>query len=98
MSVVHAVSNQAVLAAIPAGLARRFDPEAAGELEGTFELRVGEGRFTIRVAGGRCTIKRGAAPEAGAFLSISAGDVARLIAGAVEWPVLLAAKRMELGG
>jgi SCP-2 sterol transfer family len=98
MSVVHSVSNQAVLAAIPAGMARRFNPEAAGDLDATIEMRVGEGRYEVRVKDRRCTIERVAAPEAGAFVTISPGDVARLIAGTVQWPVLLAANRLELGG
>ncbi len=36
-----------------------FDPEAAGELEGSYELRVGENRFHVDVAGGELELGRG---------------------------------------
>jgi hypothetical protein len=96
--VIRAVSNRAVLAALPVGIERRFDEQAAGELDATLELRVGGRRFAVRVADRRCTVERGAAPEAGAYVAISPGDIARLVTGTVAWPVLLAGGRLELGG
>jgi hypothetical protein len=98
MSVVQTVSTAAVLRALPTGIARRFDPGAAGELDATIELRVADARFAVRVVDRRCSVERRAAPEAGARVTISAGDIARLVTGAAQWPVLLAAKRLELDG
>jgi alkyl sulfatase BDS1-like metallo-beta-lactamase superfamily hydrolase len=98
MSVVQATSRGLVLRALPAGMARKFDPVAAGDLDATFEMCVDDERFAVRVAGGQCTVERRAAPEAGATVTISAGDIVRMVTGTVQWPVLLAAKRLELGG
>ena len=104
MSAVQTISRGAVLRAVPAGLVRLFDPGAAGALDAVFELRVvdrlggAETRFAIAIADGRCTVERRAAPESGAQVTISAGDIARITLGAVEWPVLLAAKRLALSG
>jgi len=86
--------------AIPA----RFDPVAAGDLEAVFELRVRDpgGRspdaFTLTVSGGTCTMRRGAAARANASVTVGADDVIRMASGAVAWPELLAAGRLELAG
>jgi hypothetical protein len=96
--VIRTASNRAVVAALPAGIGRRFDPAAAGDLDATLELRLGTARFAVRVAGGRCTVERRPAPEAGAYVAISPGDLVRLVTGTVPWPVLLASRRLELGG
>src|SRR5262245_35141698 len=40
-------------------LASRFDPEAAGGLSGTFELRLGDDRYRIVASDGRLTARRG---------------------------------------
>jgi DNA-binding HxlR family transcriptional regulator len=37
-----------------------FDPAAAGDLEASYELRIGEGRFRVEVAGGGVEVARGA--------------------------------------
>jgi SCP-2 sterol transfer family protein len=98
MNLVHSVSRAVVVGVLPFGLGRRFDSEAAGELDATMELQVGEARFALRIAGGRCAVRRGAAPESGAQMRVSAGDIVRLVTGSVQWPQLLAAKRLELSG
>lgn len=98
MSAIRSISNRALLAAVPAGMMRRFDPNAAGKLDATLELRTGGARFAIRVTDGRCTVTRGQAPEAGAYVALSPGDIARLVTGGARWPALLASKRLELGG
>jgi ubiquinone biosynthesis protein UbiJ len=100
MKLVHAVSQQVVAAAVPAGMLLRFDPEAARDLDTTLELRLAgsDARFAVRVAEGRCTVARRAAPEAAAHVTISAGDLVRLISGTVPWTALLARGRLELGG
>lgn len=97
-SPLNRISTKAVLAALPAGLSRRFRPDQARDLDATLELRVGGTPFTIRVQGGRCAVTRGAAADAGAWIAVSAGDVVRLLTGDVTWPRLLGARRLELGG
>jgi hypothetical protein len=100
------VARRATLVAIPAAMKRMFDPAAAaaGDLDATLELRVVDGarapvaQFGIHVAGGRLTVTRGAAPEAGAQVTIAADDLVRMGAGAVSWPELLAAGRLEMAG
>jgi hypothetical protein len=101
MSPVQTVSRQVVLRALPIGIVRRFDPGAARDLEAEFELRVtggAEQRFAVRIADRRCTVERRPAPGSGAQVTISAGDIARLVTGAVAWPQLLAGKRLTLSG
>ena len=100
MNPVQTVSSQVVLAAIPTGIAMRFDPDAAGDLDAVLELRIaGTGTsFALEIADGRCRVQRRSAPEATAGVTISAGDIVRLISGVVQWPVLLADKRLELSG
>ncbi|HET9719112.1 MAG TPA: SCP2 sterol-binding domain-containing protein [Solirubrobacteraceae bacterium] len=83
---------------LPLGLRRRFNPEAAGELAATFELRISEARFAVRVADGTCRVERRPAPEAAARVSISERDLVRLVTGAAEWTRLLAEERLRLEG
>jgi hypothetical protein len=40
-----------------------FDPEAVGEIEGTYELRLGDERFHVEVADGALELGRGSAEE-----------------------------------
>ena len=95
---VTRISNGVVLAALPAGLTRRFRPDVAGDLDATIALRVGEATYAIRVRDGRCKVTRGDAPEAGATLSVSPGDAVRLLTGDADWPALLGARRMQISG
>jgi predicted lipid carrier protein YhbT len=104
MTVIDDISRRAILRAVPAGIARRFDPVAAGSLEAVLELRVTDAdgsrgaQFAVIVADGRCLVERRAAPEAGARVSIPAGDAVRLLAGAARWQELLAQRRLTLAG
>jgi hypothetical protein len=97
-------AHRAMLLAVPRLMPHRFDPEAAGDLDATFELRVrdphgGEpASFAVRVANRTVTIRRGKAPDAGAFVVAGADDMVRLLSGSIGWPELLADKRLELGG
>jgi hypothetical protein len=96
--------RRAVLRALPTMMSRRFDPAAAGDLDALLELRVPnartgrESKFGVRVLDGQCTITRGAAPTAGAYVTMAADDMLRLASGAVRWTDLLGQKRLELGG
>jgi ubiquinone biosynthesis protein UbiJ len=100
MKLVHAVFRQVVAAAVPAGALLSFDPQAARDLDATLELRLAgsDARYAIRVADGRCRVARRAAPEAAAHVTVSAGDLVRLISRTVPWTTLLARGRLELGG
>src|SRR3954467_3848968 len=45
-----------------------FDPVAAGDFRGRFELRLGEDRFRAEVSGGRLDLERGAAERPDAVI------------------------------
>jgi hypothetical protein len=98
------IPHRAILLALPRVIPRRFDPDAAGDLNAVFELQVtqpeaGEpARFRIAVAAGQCTVRAGAAPDANAQAAVGADDLIRLVSGAVTFPELLASDRLELGG
>jgi DNA-binding HxlR family transcriptional regulator len=47
-----------------------FDPEAAGGLEASYELRIGEERFRVDVAGGEVALSRGAVEDAAAAIEV----------------------------
>ncbi len=93
-----------ILRAVPLALARRFDPESARELDAVLELRIRDpsgGRaevFELRISGGRCEVRPGPARDPGAAVLVGAGDMIRLASGAVGWPELLSAGRLELSG
>jgi DNA-binding HxlR family transcriptional regulator len=72
-------SDSAVLA-----LRSLFDPETAGDLEASYDLRIGEERFEVRVAGGEIDLLRGpaanpsasiAVADAGAFAAVLTGEL-----------------------
>jgi DNA-binding HxlR family transcriptional regulator len=55
-----------------------FDPDLAGDLAATYELRIGEERFRVDVAGGELELSRGPAADPAASLAVS--DAAALAA------------------
>lgn len=55
-----------------------FDPEAAGDLSATYELRIGEERFRVEIAAGELSLGRGGA--AGPTASIAVADAPTLAA------------------
>lgn len=81
-------------------IGRRFDAGVAGDLKATFELVLAgsDARYSVQVEAGRCRVARGPAPEAGARVRISGGDLIRLVSRRVQWTTLLAQGRLELGG
>jgi hypothetical protein len=98
------IPHRAFLRALPHAIPRRFDPQAAGDLEAVFELRVrdpagGEpARFSLRISGGACHLTPGAGADAGAVATLGADDLIRMASGAISFPELLASGRLELGG
>jgi len=93
-----------MLRAIERVIPRRLDPESAGALEATFELRVRRpagddpDRFAIRISHGRCEVRPGSAPDAQAAATFGADDLVRLVSGGVGWPELLSSGRLEMPG
>ncbi len=100
----HPLSHRVILRALPLALQRRFDPARAEGLGAVFELRVrdpagGEpARFELSIAGSGLTVRPGRAHAPQAAVQVGADDMIRLVSGAVGWPALLAARRLELSG
>jgi alkyl sulfatase BDS1-like metallo-beta-lactamase superfamily hydrolase len=53
-----------------------FDPVAAGDFRGRFELRLGEDRFRAEVSDGRLDLERGAAERPDAVIETDPGTLA----------------------
>jgi hypothetical protein len=98
------VPRRVIARAVPAAMSRLFDPDAAGDLDATFELKVTHGGgsadsvYSLRVTDRRLDVARGAVPAAGAGVSIGADDMLRMVSGGIGWPELLAQKRLTLSG
>lgn len=56
-----------------------FDPGAAGDLQATYELRLGEHCFHVEIADGRIDAGRGAADRPGATIATDPGTFASLV-------------------
>jgi len=100
----RAPTHRLIVRALPLALAKRFDPDSARGLEAVLELRVSnpDGRepdlFELMISDGSCEVRPGPAHDPGASAQIGADDMIRLASGAVGWPQLLAAGRLELSG
>ncbi len=100
----HGLAHAAAVRAIQVGLPSRFDPQRAGDLKATLELRVrrpGGDEVTalaLRISGGQLAVSSGPAPEAGAAVELGADDIVRLVTGTVGWPQLVSSGRMEMTG
>jgi hypothetical protein len=98
------VPHRVILRVIQHAIPRRFDPEAARDLEAVFELRVRDPRgrepalFALTVADGRCEATPGPASDPAASATLGADDLIRMVSGAVGFPELLASGRLELAG
>jgi hypothetical protein len=79
-----------------------FDRQSAQGLTATFALRVRIGRrpvtFGLHVDQSRMRVTRGVPRDPGATVTVQMRDVLGLASGAVGWPQLLAAGRLELSG
>jgi DNA-binding HxlR family transcriptional regulator len=58
-----------------------FDPEAAGELEASYELRLGEERFQVEVRDGELSLGRGGVEKPAAAIETDPGTLAALLTG-----------------
>ncbi|HEY2436428.1 MAG TPA: SCP2 sterol-binding domain-containing protein [Solirubrobacteraceae bacterium] len=98
------IPHRVILRVIGRAIPRRFDPEAAGDLDAVFELRVrdpggGEpARFQLKVADRRCEVSAGPASDPAASATLGADDLIRMVSGAISFPQLLASGRLELAG
>lgn len=75
-----------------------FDAEAAGEMEATYELRIGEERFRVEVDGSELELGRGAAADPAATIAVKdAGTLAAILSGqlSLDQAVVSAAAEVE---
>jgi DNA-binding HxlR family transcriptional regulator len=75
-----------------------FDPEAAGDLEALFDLRLGDQRFRARVAGGTLDLVRGEAEDPDATVTTDAGTLLALAHRRMELADALESGALELEG
>jgi DNA-binding HxlR family transcriptional regulator len=76
-----------------------FDPEAAGEIDATYELRIGEEGFHVKVRGGELELGRGAADEPVAAIAVAdAPTLGALLAGQLPLDEALASGAVQLNG
>ena len=97
-------AHAALLLAIYLMIPRLFDPEAAGDLDASFELRIPDPHggdpdvSSVIVAERRCRIVPGPGPTARVAVTAGADDLVRMASGEVGWPQLVSAGRMVLWG
>jgi len=76
-----------------------FDPEVAGDLNTTYELRIGEERFRVDVAGGEVEVERGSASDPAAALAIpDAATLAAVLTGQLPFDEALASGALRVDG
>jgi len=76
-----------------------FDPEGAGEMEATYELRIGEERFRVGIAGSELGLARGPAEDAGTTLSVpDAATLAAILTGQLSFEEARASGALEIEG
>lgn len=81
-----------------------FDPEAAGDLNASFELRIRDPHggdpdaCAVVVAERRCRVVFGRLSKARVTVTAGADDLIRMASGDVGWPQLVSAGRLVLWG
>jgi alkyl sulfatase BDS1-like metallo-beta-lactamase superfamily hydrolase len=91
--------RRVVLEAIFAALPRRFDAEAAGDLDAVAAFCVESGeRYSVAIRDGSCTVVRGASERPQVTFTLGTADLLRLATGAARWTDLLGARRIVLTG
>lgn len=76
-----------------------FDPEVAGELDATYELRIGEQRFHVDVGGGAVELGRGGADDPVATIAVvDAPTFGAVLGGQLSLDEALAAGAVQLDG
>lgn len=76
-----------------------FDPEAAGELDAGYELRIGEQRFHVDVAGGEVELGRGPAEDPVAAIAVTdAPTLGTVLGGQLPLDDAIASGAVQLDG
>jgi DNA-binding HxlR family transcriptional regulator len=84
--------------ALMLALETTFDPSAAGDLDATYEVRLGEDRFRVEVGEGRIDVRRGTTTDAAAVLETSAATLRALTLGGRSLDDALVAGEVRLAG
>lgn len=76
-----------------------FDPEAAGDLSASYDLRIGEDRFRVEIGGGEVELNRGEVPDPDATLTLpDASTVAALLTGQLDFQEAVASGALQVEG
>lgn len=76
-----------------------FNPAAAGDLEATYELRIGEERFRVEIAGGELDLIRGAASDPAASIAVpDAPTLAAILTGELPLDEALSSAVIQIEG
>jgi DNA-binding HxlR family transcriptional regulator/putative sterol carrier protein len=75
-----------------------FDAEAAGDMEASYELRLGEESFHVSIAGGELGLGRGEAREPSATVETDPGTLAALLTGQLPLDDALASGAASIEG
>jgi DNA-binding HxlR family transcriptional regulator len=76
-----------------------FDPEAAGEIEGAYELRLGDERFHVEVADGELDLGRGGTESASASIAVvDAPTLGAILAGQLPLDEAIASGAAQIEG
>lgn len=74
-------SEEISASSIVLALRSLFDADAAGDLEASYELRLGEETFHVSIAAGKLNLERDVAEDPAAAIETDAGTLAALLAG-----------------
>ncbi|QFZ24489.1 transcriptional regulator [Saccharothrix syringae] len=86
------------VAALLFALLTTFSPDRAGDLRGTFELRVDDEPFRVAVDGGRVDVVAGAPAEPDAVVDTDRATLRELVFGGAGLPDAVAAGRARVAG
>jgi hypothetical protein len=81
-----------------------FDPDAAGDLDASFELRIRDpaggdpDACSVIVAKRKCRVVFGADRKTRVIVTTGADDIIRMASGDIGWPQLVSAGRLSLWG
>jgi DNA-binding HxlR family transcriptional regulator/putative sterol carrier protein len=97
-SPVPPASREIGASSIVLALRSLFDAEAAGDLEASYELRLGEESFHVGIAGGELDLGRGDAEVPSATIETDAGTLAALLTGQLQLEDALASGAASIEG
>lgn len=100
----HGPQRRVMLEAMFSAMRRRFDPQAAGDMDAVVEFRILDDerrpaeRYQLTIRDGRCTVARNGGAQPDVWFVARATDLLKIGSGAAGWPELLGTRRIELGG